>query len=58
MDLELTLFIDLETSMTAYERRQSILEVLRRKPGLRVSELAETFDVSEGTIRNDLDAAV
>lgn len=42
--------------MTAYERRQSILELLRRAPGKRVSELAEIFDVSEGTIRNDLDA--
>ena len=42
--------------MTAYERRQSILESLRRNPGMRVVALAEVFDVSEGTIRNDLDA--
>ena len=42
--------------MTAYERRQSILERLRRDPGIRVVELAEAFNVSEGTIRNDLDA--
>lgn len=42
--------------MTAYERRQSLLETLRRSPGIRVTELADTFNVSEGTIRNDLDA--
>jgi DeoR/GlpR family transcriptional regulator of sugar metabolism len=42
--------------VTAYERRQSILETLRKKPGSRVVELAELFKVSEGTIRNDLNA--
>jgi len=42
--------------LTTYERRQSILDSLRRKPGTRVTELAEVFKVSEGTIRNDLDA--
>lgn len=42
--------------MTTYERRQSILELLRRQPGLRVPEIAAALEVSEGTIRNDLNA--
>ncbi|MEE4193871.1 MAG: DeoR/GlpR family DNA-binding transcription regulator [Anaerolineae bacterium] len=42
--------------MTAHERRQLILALLRDRSGIRVSELAEVFDVSEGTIRNDLNA--
>jgi len=32
------------------------LDVLRKQPGLRVSELARALDVSEGTVRNDLNA--
>jgi ribose transport system substrate-binding protein len=48
----------LETSerMTAFERRQRILELLRDQPGIKVSDLAQHVDVSEGTIRNDLSA--
>ena len=42
--------------MTTYERRQSLLEILRKQPGLRVPELAEALDISEGTVRNDLNA--
>ena len=42
--------------MTTYERRQSLLETLRKQPGLRVPELAKALDVSEGTVRNDLNA--
>ncbi len=42
--------------MTTYERRQSILELLRKQPGVRVSELAGVLGVSAGTIRNDLNA--
>jgi len=42
--------------MTIFERRQRILDLLRREPGIRVPELAELLDVSEGTIRNDLRA--
>jgi len=42
--------------LTTYERRHSLLEILRKQPGLRVSELARTLNVSEGTIRNDLNA--
>ena len=42
--------------MTTYQRRQFLLDILRKQPGLRVSELAEALDVSEGTVRNDLNA--
>lgn len=42
--------------MTTYERRQSLLEILRKQPGLRVPELAIALNVSEGTVRNDLNA--
>ncbi len=42
--------------MTSYERRQSILDHLRKQPGLRVPELAQLLGVSEGTVRNDLNA--
>ena len=42
--------------MTTYERRQSLVEILRKQPGLRVPELALALDVSEGTVRNDLNA--
>jgi len=38
------------------ERRQFLLELLRKQPGLRVPELARNLAVSEGTIRNDLNA--
>jgi len=43
-------------TMTTYERRQSLLDLLRKQPGLRVPELANTLNVSEGTVRNDLNA--
>lgn len=42
--------------MTSYERRQSLLDILRKQPGLRVPELAVALNVSEGTVRNDLNA--
>jgi DeoR/GlpR family transcriptional regulator of sugar metabolism len=42
--------------VTFYQRRQSLLELLRRKPNFRVRELAESLKVSEGTVRNDLNA--
>ena len=42
--------------MTTYERRRSLLELLRKQPGLRVPELALALSVSEGTVRNDLNA--
>jgi DeoR/GlpR family transcriptional regulator of sugar metabolism len=39
-----------------HERRQSLLDLLRKQPGLRVPELAQALNVSEGTVRNDLNA--
>src|SRR5688572_1033291 len=42
--------------LTTYGRRQSLLDILRKQPGLRVPELAIALDVSEGTVRNDLNA--
>lgn len=42
--------------MTSFERRHLLIELLRKQPGVRVSEMAETLGVSEGTIRNDLNA--
>jgi DeoR/GlpR family transcriptional regulator of sugar metabolism len=42
--------------VTTYERRQSLLDILRKQPGLRVPEIAVALDVSEGTVRNDLNA--
>lgn len=42
--------------MTTYERRHSLLDILSKQPGLRTSELARALGVSEGTIRNDLNA--
>ncbi len=40
--------------MITYERRQSLVEILWKEPGLSVRELARVLRVSEGTIRNDL----
>ncbi|MFP4235762.1 MAG: DeoR family transcriptional regulator [Nitriliruptoraceae bacterium] len=42
--------------LPARVRRDRMLTLLREKDFLRVSELAERFDVSEVTIRGDLDA--
>ncbi len=42
--------------MTIFERRQRLLDILRKEPGLRVPEMADALEVSEGTIRNDLNA--
>ena len=42
--------------LTTFERRQNILRLLAEQPGLRVAEMAEIFQVAEGTIRNDLNA--
>jgi DeoR/GlpR family transcriptional regulator of sugar metabolism len=42
--------------MTLFERRQRILGFLREQSGVKVTELAQLFNVSEGTIRNDLRA--
>lgn len=42
--------------MGIFERRQRILSLLREQAGVRVSELAESLNASEGTIRHDLRA--
>jgi DeoR/GlpR family transcriptional regulator of sugar metabolism len=42
--------------LTTFERRQRILALLRQQPGLRVAEIATLLTVSEGTVRNDLNA--
>jgi ribose transport system substrate-binding protein len=42
--------------VTTFERRQRILGLLWEQSGVRVGELAQLLDVSEGTIRNDLSA--
>ena len=42
--------------MTTYERRQTLLDMLRKQPGMRVPEVAQALGVSEGTVRNDLNA--
>ena len=42
--------------MTTYQRRQKLLDILKNEPGLRVPEIASRFSVSEGTVRNDLNA--
>ncbi len=40
--------------MTTYDRHQAILKLLSERSSLKVSDLTQLFDVSEGTIRNDL----
>lgn len=42
--------------MKTYDRQQAILRLLEARGSVDVAELAEEFDVSEGTIRNDLTA--
>ena len=42
--------------MTTYDRHQTILKLLEERSSLKVTELAATFGVSEGTVRNDLTA--
>lgn len=45
----------MQTSASAYERHQSILEIVNRVKSIRVAELSEQLDVSESTIRTDLE---
>lgn len=42
--------------MTTFERRQRLVRFLRERPGIKVTEMAERLNVSQGTIRNDLRA--
>lgn len=41
--------------MLAIERRAEIMRIIRRDQSVRVNELSEKFDVTEETIRRDLD---
>lgn len=45
----------MQTSASAYERHQAIVEIVNRVKSIRVSELANQLDVSESTIRTDLE---
>lgn len=40
--------------MTTFERRQRLLNLLKDRPGIGVDQLADFLEVSQGTIRNDL----
>lgn len=42
--------------MKAFDRRQQLLGLIQRDPALRVPDLAAQLGVSQGTIRNDLNA--
>jgi len=42
--------------LTAFERRQRLLGLMQRDPTLRVPDLADQLGVSQGTVRNDLNA--
>jgi DeoR/GlpR family transcriptional regulator of sugar metabolism len=42
--------------MTSFERRQRLLDLMQKQPGIRVPEVAKLLSVSEGTVRNDLRA--
>jgi DeoR/GlpR family transcriptional regulator of sugar metabolism len=44
------------SAMNTYERRHLLLDLLKKQPGLRVPEIATATGVSEGTVRNDLNA--
>jgi DeoR/GlpR family transcriptional regulator of sugar metabolism len=41
--------------MFNYQRGQKIIEIIKTNPNVRVSELSESLQVSEATIRRDLD---
>src|SRR3972149_7749248 len=45
-----------QVTMTTYERHQTILHLLEKQGSVKVTDLANLFNVSEGTIRNDLNA--
>lgn len=46
---------DKQKSASAYERHQAILELVQRYESVRVTDLAEQLNVSESTVRTDLE---
>src|SRR6185436_10918785 len=46
----------MQPSASAYERYQAILDLIQRYESVRVTDLAEQLNVSESTVRNDLEA--
>ncbi|MCE1254517.1 MAG: DeoR/GlpR family DNA-binding transcription regulator, partial [Anaerolineae bacterium] len=40
--------------MISFERRQRLVNILKEQPGINVPELSKLLNVSEGTVRNDL----
>src|SRR6185295_11660437 len=42
--------------LTAFDRRLRLLRLMRSDPALRVPMIAQALGVSEGTVRNDLNA--
>jgi ribose transport system substrate-binding protein len=44
------------SSMTTFERRETIVRLIQERSSVHVTDLAKLLDVSEGTIRNDLTA--
>ncbi|MEO1643962.1 MAG: DeoR family transcriptional regulator, partial [Chloroflexota bacterium] len=45
----------MQTSASAYERHQQIVDIVNHAGNTRVVELAEQLNVSESTIRTDLE---
>ena len=41
---------------TTFDRRNRLLALLRERSGIRVTEIAQILQVSEGTVRNDRNA--
>ena len=41
---------------TTFDRRNRLLDLLQERPGIRVAEIAQILQVTEGTVRNDLNA--
>ncbi len=42
--------------LTTFDRRQRVLALIHDQPGIRVARIARLLHVSEGTVRNDLNA--
>lgn len=42
--------------LTSYSRKQQVLDLVRLEPGIRVPEIARKLSISQGTVRNYLNA--